>query len=408
MNINRRILKIALALTERSVHPTETMQPQPLPPFPQTMRAAQGKNYGDIDEMLTVEVGVPTPRLADIPEKARKNWAIVRTLAVSLAPGDCRVLSGKTSPLQGPPSFPYIPGGDLCGVVHELPKDAPPDLPFQVGDIVAVMFHEAPRGGLADYAAVNTVLCDKVPEGVSHEGAAALGSSGPVAVGLADYIQKGDRVLILGAGGGVGSHLCQLARHRGASFVAGVAKDARRLLEAPLSVDEAIDYTKQDPYSLKKWIENPFDIIIDLSSGGWRRVIGGSKSSGKSSERKGLIVKPAKDGGRFLTITPDDPMFEAHTMWQILKIFALPAIKRAIRTRTFSRSRLPKYSMAMALPSKRTNLSRALKLAGEGKLVPCTNSQHLFPFTTEGVCKAFRLQESRHVKGKVVIKVADM
>ena len=98
--------------------------------LPKTMRAAQGKDYGPIDEMISVEDGVPVPRLDDLPEKKRSTSMIVRTHAVSLAPGDCRVLSGLTRELQGPPSFPYIPGGDASGVVVVLPEEHAKDLPF--------------------------------------------------------------------------------------------------------------------------------------------------------------------------------------------------------------------------------------------------------------------------------------
>ena len=74
------------------------------------MKAAQGKELGDIDEMLTVE-DISIPNLDDLPPKKRKKCIIVQTQAVALACGDCRVLSGKTRKFQGPPSFPYIPGG---------------------------------------------------------------------------------------------------------------------------------------------------------------------------------------------------------------------------------------------------------------------------------------------------------
>jgi NADPH:quinone reductase-like Zn-dependent oxidoreductase len=110
---------------------------------PAKMQAVHGIDYGDIDEMLCVVDGVPVPRLVDLPEKTRKNFMVLRTLAVSLAPGDCRVLSGITRELQGPPSFPYIPGGDCCGIVVELPEHSPKDaLPFSVGDRVAARFVE--------------------------------------------------------------------------------------------------------------------------------------------------------------------------------------------------------------------------------------------------------------------------
>jgi hypothetical protein len=79
------------------------------------MTAVQAKDYGDIDEVLSVKDTVKYPSLADLPDKKRKNFMIIKTNAVALACGDCRTLSGVTKEFQGPPAFPYIPGGD-CSV----------------------------------------------------------------------------------------------------------------------------------------------------------------------------------------------------------------------------------------------------------------------------------------------------
>lgn len=362
------------------------------------MRAVQGKDYGDIDEMLSVENGVRVPQLSDVPEKKRRHYMIIKTLAVSLAPGDVRVLSGKTRELQGPPSFPYIPGGDCCGIVVELPETPEEELPFQVGDKVAVRFDEKPAGALGEYALVSTRIACKVPDSISSDGAAALASASP-AVQLSHRINKGERVLVMGAGGGLGSHFCQMLRERGASFVAGVSNSPKRLVEPPLSCDKAFDYTCEDPFLSEEFKKKPFDVIVDFASGGWPRLLEDARNGQPS------IVKPHSLGGRFITTTPDSPWFEAHSMWKILKIFLFPAIWRAVYSRTWSRSRLPGFSFALALSSERTFITETMNLAASNKLTPVVAGP--FPFTTEGVRCAFRLQESRHPHGKVVIHVAD-
>lgn len=126
-----------------------------------TMKAAQGKELGDIDAMLTVEDNVAIPDLNDLTPKQRRNKMIIQTKAVALACGDCRVLSGKTRKFQGPPSFPYIPGGDCSGIVWQIPPEASedPDYPFKVGDRVAARFSEGPRGALAEYAVIDITVC---------------------------------------------------------------------------------------------------------------------------------------------------------------------------------------------------------------------------------------------------------
>eukprot|EP01083_Nonionella_stella_P078848 216035_1 len=381
------------------------------------MRAARCTDYSDnIDEVLTVEEDVATPTLVDAPPAGFKNPVLIRVLAVALAPGDVRVVSGKTREFQGPPSFPYTPGGDVCGIVAAVPEEKDEKRSknkrrcrFRVGDRIAVRFVNKPMGMLGEYALVSTDVCDVVPEGISAEGAAALVSSGTVAVLVADRIRKGDRVLIFGAGGGVGSHLCQLARLRGASYVAGVGKDPQRLMDEPLCCDYAIDYTNADPFRVKEWIEDPFDVIVDLSSGIWPKLTEERRRRSKSKTHQS-IVKTANKGGRYLTITPDEPTFELHSVWGILKVFLFPPLWRALYTRIglSSRFSLPKYSNFMALPGTSDIVTRTLALAAENnKLVPSIDTKGPFPFTDRGVRDAFRLQESRHAKGKVVITVAE-
>lgn len=369
----------------------------PSPNIPSTMRAVQGKGYGDIDAMLSVQDHVKVPRLSDAPEKKRKNSMIIKVLAVALAPGDCRVLSGKTREFQGPPSMPYVPGGDCCGIVVELPENTD-DLPFKVGDRVAVRFDEKPAGALGEYALVSTRIAAKVPDALSSDEAAALASASP-AVELAEKIQKGERVLVMGAGGGIGSHFCQVLRERGASFIAGVSKSPDRLLKAPLLCDKAFDYTCEDPFSSEELKNNPFDVIVDLASGGWPRLLEDER------QRIPSIVKPATLGGRYITTTPDSPIFEAHSLWELLQVFLFPALWRALYSRTWSRARLPGYTFGTALSSQRTFVTKSMDLFSSQKLKPVMEGP--FPFTTEGVRSAFRLQESRHAHGKVVIHVAD-
>lgn len=79
------------------------------------MRAALCSNYGVVDQVLSVVPDAPRP-VFEPAGKAARGHALVQVLATALAPGDVRVLSGRTREIQGPPSVPYIPGGaDLCG-----------------------------------------------------------------------------------------------------------------------------------------------------------------------------------------------------------------------------------------------------------------------------------------------------
>ena len=132
--------------------------------LPKIMHAVQGKDYGAVDQMISVEDDVEVPSLSDVLEKNRNKYMLLKIHSVALAPGNCRVLSGLMRKLQGPPAFPYVPGGDCCGVVVELPEEAQ-EIPFQVGDRVAARFAlEGPRGALGEYALISSLVADKVPD----------------------------------------------------------------------------------------------------------------------------------------------------------------------------------------------------------------------------------------------------
>lgn len=380
------------------------------------MKAVQGIDYGDIDEMLHVVNDVPTTQLRI--EEEEEDKMLIQVLTVALAPGDCRVLSGLTRELQGPSQFPYIPGGDCCGIVMALPTasmkhkkkkkkkyaNVPSSLPFQVGDRVVARFTEKPMGVLAEYAMVSTLVADKVPDTISSVDAAALISASPI-IDLIIPVRKGERILVLGASGGIGAHFCQLLRLHGASYVVGVGSppNCHRLLQSPILCNDAIDYTTTDVYSLVQYQNDPFDTIYDFAGGGYQRL----EECYRSQDR--MIVKPASMGGRFITTVPlHGPIYEIHSIWRALQIFLFPALWKAIVSRLWTRNQLPKYSFTMAVGNTRTPATKVMEYAMNGSsLKAVVDPKGPFPLTTEGIRQAFRLQESRHAYGKVVIRVSE-
>lgn len=79
---------------------------------------------------------------------------------------------------------------------------------------------------------------------------------------------------------------------------------------------------------------------------------------------------------------------------------------RALKSRLWQRKHLPKYTFAMSLPEERDVMTKTMTFASKGELKAVIDPKGPFDFTTDGVRQAFRLQESRHIQGKVVIQVS--
>jgi len=360
-----------------------------------TMKAIQAPSHGP-SSILTLGT-VPKPTI--VPP----NKILVAVESVALAPGDVRVLSGKCKKLNGPPSFPYIPGGDGCGRVVDMGDVNPAEVGYTVGDRIAARFVEGPRGMLCEYALVSTKMTSKVPDTLSSDDAAALASSATIALELSRRISKNEKVLILGAGGGLGSHLCQFLRLKGVTTIAGVSRDPERLLKEPILCTHALDYTKYDPLAVSSWDQYddllPFDTIVDLASGGWPKLLK------KMQSKEEMIVKPASQGGRFLTTSIDTAWFELNSIGMALVEFVLKNKWRSLYSRLWYRSKLPAFAFTMNLSQDTSIMEETLRLASEHKIKACLDERGPFSFDAMSVQRAFDIQESCHVHGKLVVSI---
>jgi hypothetical protein len=187
--------------------------------------------------------------------------------------------------------------------------------------------------------------------------------------------------------------------------MAGVSREPERLLKEPILCDCALDYTQKDVYDFHEWnninVTEKFDTVVDLAGGGWLRLLEQSKNE---DENEAMIVKTAKEGGRYLTMTPDEPLFKINSIWEGMKLFLFTSLFRAIYSRLNDRAKLPAYTFAMSIDNDVQIMKETLKLASENKLKACIDDRGPFAFTTEGAQDAFKLQASRHVRGKVVIR----
>ncbi|MGQ4273807.1 quinone oxidoreductase family protein [Terrihabitans sp. B22-R8] len=178
---------------------------------------------------------------------------LVRVRAVALNGFDPMILRGIPG-LKTP--LPMIPGGDIAGeIVEAAPDIASPQ--FVPGDRVQVvpyrpgigMVGETLPGGAAELLAVPEEWLVKIPDNVSFVQAAALPIAYGTALRLVDVrgkIAAGETVLVLGATGGVGTAIVQLAKQRGAYVIAaaGSADKAQKLLD--IGADRVIDTSAED------------------------------------------------------------------------------------------------------------------------------------------------------------------
>lgn len=296
------------------------------------------------------------------------------------------MLSGDGALIKTPKDgFPYVPGLDVSGEVVEAAS------PFEVGDQIVATWAGAAFGvgGLAEYAAVDAANAVRKPPGVDYVHAAALANSACHALKAlrAAGVHPGDRLLVLGGSGGVGSAVVQLARTAefGASFVAATSSDTALLTS--LGVDRPIDYRREEWWSLDEFVARPFNVIIDCAEGqsAWYRI-----------QRGGVL----KAGGSFLAVVLNEWHIEV-TRWWHLFVVMLPPLGRQIL------SRLGSFRYSMYLGSLDGSiLAEVIALAEAGKLTAVLDPSGPFSLSTEGAVAAFELLRSRRAKGKIVVNVA--
>lgn len=216
------------------------------------MKAMQFSAYGGPEKLSLVEVPRPRPGNGEV---------LIRVAASSVNPVDWKMASGAFR-LLIPVKFPSTPGFDLAGTVEELGSGV---TGFTVGQRVHARALTSVAS--AEYAVAGISVVTTIPEGMSFAEAAALPLAGMTALqGLRDECglpMSGatQRVLVVGASGGVGHLGVQIARAAGA-YVVGVCSGRNAALVRDLGAQEVVDYTQPDPYRGQA----PFDVVLDCVS----------------------------------------------------------------------------------------------------------------------------------------------
>ena len=244
--------------------PTST--PAPLPVVPRTMRAAVQDRYGPPDEVVQVRE-VPVPDLGSGEVLVRVAAASVNALDWHYTTGlpmFARAGMGLRRPERG------TPGVDVAGTVVAVSRDV---TRWRAGDEV---FGQVAGGGFAEYVPAPADSVVRRPPEVDVNEAATLGVAAQTALqALRDWgrILPGQRVLINGASGGVGTFAVQLARILGAGHITAVCSTANLDTARRLGADTVVDYTVEDHFATSE----RYDLFVD-NAGTWslarcRRVL---------------------------------------------------------------------------------------------------------------------------------------
>ena len=220
---------------------------------PAAMRAITQSRYGTVPEDVMRLDQVTRPDIGD-------DEVLIQVRAAGVDRGTWHMMAGQPYLMRllgfgfrGPRNT--VPGLDVAGTVVAV---GPAVTRFAVGD---ELFGIA-RGSFAEYAAAREGTLARRPAALSFEQASAVAVSGLTALqGLRDAgrIQPGQKVLVIGASGGVGSYAVQLAKYFGAE-VTGVCGTAKADLVRSIGADHVIDYTRVDFADGQRH----YDLILDI------------------------------------------------------------------------------------------------------------------------------------------------
>lgn len=350
----------------------------------ETMRCIVVPAHGDdIDSLLSMRADYPKPI-------RKKGEVLIKVAACALAPGDVRVLAGHCDYWQEPPHWPYIPGGDVSGIVVEADDGSR----FKEGDAVMAMF-ELPRplNGLAEFISVKEKLVEMAPKSVPLTMSCTLPSSALSAlIAAKKYVKTGDRVLVLGGAGGVGTFFVQMAKSKGAAYIAVTSATNKDWMMSTLGVDRVVNYDECSWWEDKELQSGgPFDLVVDLAVGrdGWMKV-----KKAKLLDRH----------GKFLAFTSDKPLIEIHSLWQTFTAIG-PGMWRTLWTKFSPCS--PRYIWHEdGLEIKPGLLAELAQLVDDGMLIVLDPVSPL-AFTEEEVKRGFHVMKKRHAHGKVVVSIMD-
>ncbi len=286
------------------------------------MKAIVATQYGGPEVLQLKEIEKPTPK---------DNEVLIKVHATTVTAADFRMRSftvpaplwiparlalGITKPRQ--PIF----GSELSGEVEAVGKNV---TRFKVGDQVFASTLKVNFGGYAEY----TCLPEKAmmaikPANITYEEAAAIPIGATTALRLLrkGNIQRGQKVLIYGASGSVGTYAVQLAKYFGTE-VTGVCSTSNLEMVKSLGADHIVDYTKEDFSSREECYDAIFDTVAKFPKSQYSKVLAPNgifvsmtKLDTKESMDNLIFIKELIEKGEIKAVIdrcyPLEDMVEAH------------------------------------------------------------------------------------------------
>jgi len=323
------------------------------------MKAIVQDRYGTADVLELREID--RPEVGD-------DEVLVRVHAAGVDPGVWHLMTGLPYLIRiagygfRAPKSP-VRGNDLAGRVEVVGKDVNQ---FQVGDEV---FGTA-DGTFAEYVSAKATKVALKPANLSFEQAAAVPTSALTALqGLRDHgeARPGQRVLVIGASGGIGTFAVQLAKAFGAD-VTGVCSTSKVDMVRSLGADQVLDYLRDDLTTMAQRYDLILDMAGDRSLSTLRRAL---RSEGT------LVIIGGEEGGRWL----------GGTDRQIRALLLSPFVRQRLRTFVAKQSA--------------EDLAVLKELIESGKVTPVIDKTYALSEAAE----AIRYLDEGHARGKLVLSV---
>lgn len=335
------------------------------------MKAIVQDRYGSADTLRLTEIAQPTIGADEV---------LVRVRAASVHPDIWHVMTGRPyvlrvmgSGLREPKH--RVPGTDMAGHVESVGSNV---TQFRAGDAVfgeTINGHQWINGGaFAEYVAVKADNLALKPDNISFEQAAAVPTSGLIALHnlRAGHVKAGQRVLVNGAAGGVGAIALQLAKAFGAT-VTGVDHTDKLDMMRALGADHVIDYTRDD---FTRGSER-YDLIFDVP---------GNHTFAEC--RRALTAT-----GIYIIIGHEKFGESGHGVLGLI-----PYMVKLMTLSMFTKQ-LPRTDFDM--PSRKESMPVLKEFIEGGKLTPIID--RTFPLSE--AAEAMRYLESGRARGKIIITV---